>query len=94
MEETNLIRKIQEQETVIKYYQNELKEYINLRSELALANARVDNRNKIISKMQKNIINKAIYKINSMFDNGDETNIIDDLLELDTILRGKYYVKD
>lgn len=33
-------------------------------------------------------IEKARAKINNMFDRGDETTIIDDLLELDHILKG------
>lgn len=32
-------------------------------------------------------INKALNKIDNMFDKGDENSIIDDLLELDKILR-------
>lgn len=34
-------------------------------------------------------IEKARAKINNMFDRGDETTIIDDLLELDHILKGE-----
>lgn len=33
-------------------------------------------------------IDKATKKIDNMFDRGDETTIIDDLLELDKILKG------
>jgi hypothetical protein len=33
-------------------------------------------------------INKAISKLESMFANGDEKTILDDLLELDKVLRG------
>ena len=36
----------------------------------------------------KDRINKAINKINNMFEVGDENKIIDDLLELEKILKG------
>lgn len=36
----------------------------------------------------KEKINKALNKINNMFDRGDGNTIIDDLLELDKILKG------
>ena len=36
----------------------------------------------------KDRINKAINKIDDMFNNGDEFTIIDDLIELDKLLKG------
>ena len=36
----------------------------------------------------KEIINKTLNKIDNMFDRGDANTIIDDLLELDKILKG------
>lgn len=39
--------------------------------------------------LYEDVINKALNKIESMFNNGDEDKIIDDLLELDKILRSK-----
>lgn len=39
-------------------------------------------------KQLKERINKALNKIDNMFDRGDTNTIIDDLLELDKILKG------
>ena len=36
----------------------------------------------------ENRVNKALSKLESMFDNGNEDAILDDLLELDRVLRG------
>lgn len=41
------------------------------------------------NKELKSRINKALNKINNMFDRGDGNTIIDDLLELEDILVGK-----
>nr|DAQ16387.1 MAG TPA: Protein of unknown function (DUF1192) [Caudoviricetes sp.] len=54
--------------------EEELKDFI---IELQEENSRYERR-----------INKALNKINNMFDRGDENSIIDDLLELDKILKG------
>jgi len=40
------------------------------------------------NKQLKERINKALNKIDNMFDRGDANTIIDDLLELDKILKG------
>lgn len=40
------------------------------------------------NKQLKERIKKALNKINNMFDRGDTNTIIDDLLELDKILKG------
>ena len=40
------------------------------------------------NKELKRRINKALNKIDNMFDRGDANTIIDDLLELDKILKG------
>lgn len=50
---------------------------------------RLDKRKDELIKYYENILDEAIKKINNMFDNGDEDKVIDDLLELDKILRGK-----
>ena len=55
--------KVQELNAVIEYQKNQLKEYKNIQKKLNHAEATAYNKNKIISKMQKNIINKAIYYI-------------------------------
>ncbi len=54
--------------------EEELKDFI---IELQEENSRYERR-----------INKALNKINNMFDRGDANTIIDDLLELDKILKG------
>lgn len=54
--------------------EEELKDFI---IELQEENSRYERR-----------INKALNKINNMFDRGDGNTIIDDLLELDKILKG------
>ena len=46
-----------------------------------------ERHNKLIAK-QKERINRARSKLQSMFDNGNEETILDDLLELDKILEG------
>ena len=40
-------------------------------------------------KRLNNIVNKANTKIDSMFANGNEESVLDDLLELDDILKGE-----
>ena len=52
--------KVQELNAVIEYQKNKLKEYKNIKEKLVHAETTAYNKNKIISKMQKNIINKAI----------------------------------
>lgn len=47
----------------------------------------IEEKNKEIDRLN-NIINKAKIKIESMFNVGDETKIIDDLLKLNKILSG------
>ena len=47
----------------------------------------IEEQKKEIDRLN-NIINKAKIKIESMFNVGDETKIIDDLLELNKILSG------
>jgi len=48
----------------------------------------IDNVKGQCVKLQ-NRINKAIKKINNIFDEGNEDSVIDDLLELDKILNGE-----
>ncbi len=62
--------KVQELNAVIEYQKNQLKEYKDIQKKLNHAETTAYNKNKIISKMQKNIINKAIEYI--------ETHIIED----------------
>lgn len=45
------------------------------------------NYNKVIKDLKERI-NKALNKIDNMFDRGDTKTIIDNLLELDKILKG------
>ena len=42
-----------------------------------------------IANDYKQRIDKALNKINNMFDNGNENTVIDDLLELEKILKGE-----
>lgn len=50
----------------------------------------LEQENKILKENEqlKERINKALNKIDNMFDRGDTNTIIDDLLELDKILKG------
>lgn len=60
-------------------------------TELALKIMELSSENLILEqqcKKQKEVIEKASNKINNMFDRGDANTIIDDLLELDKILKG------
>lgn len=54
--------------------------------QLDIANDRADLLLKIQDLQQR--IDKALTKIDNMFNNGDEYTIIDDLIELDKILKG------
>lgn len=47
----------------------------------------MNDKDKIIKDLKERI-NKALNKIDNMFDRGDTNTIIDDLLELDKILKG------
>lgn len=76
-------------------------DYIRLQRENKILKENAENNDKVVDKVNwenqllkkenkqlKERINKALNKIDNMFDRGDANTIIDDLLELDKILKG------
>lgn len=63
-----------------------------INSNLIDANIKLQDENnmlKIDNKMLETRLKKAADKLQSMFDNGNEETVLDDLLELDKILKGE-----
>lgn len=76
-------------------------DYIRVQQENKILKENAENNDKVVDKVNwenqllkkenkqlKERINKALNKIDNMFDRGDANTIIDDLLELDKILKG------
>ncbi len=76
-------------------------QYWKLQQEKKILKKNAENNDKVVDKVNwenqllkkeneqlKERINKALNKIDNMFDRGDTKTIIDDLLELDKILKG------